>query len=336
MSYSFIRPLSRGWQEMSKQLFQPFDIGRWLSLGFTAWLALLTDSCGSSGSSYSPPGGGGSSDGTSTQVSWPETGELVETGRQWMETAKGFLMEYWWAFLAVAFVILLLFAFWLLLLWISSRGKLMFVDNVVSRRAEVVAPWKQHRELGDSLFGFRLLFGLATVGVGMILLSGLGYILYTALSTGDWSSPMVWGLGALLGLITMALSLSTAYLLFFLNAFVVPIMHRKNLRTMAAWGEFATIFRANPVAFLVVGLLTFFVFLAVGVAIFVFGIATCCVGFLLLAIPYVGTVLLLPLHVTYRAFTVEFLAQFDPEIGLSLDPEPPPPPPPGDEMSAVA
>ncbi len=335
MSYSFTRPLSRGWQEMSKQLFQPFDIGRWLSLGFTAWLALLTDSCGSSGSSFSPPGGGGTSEGPSAQATWPETGELVETGRQWLATAKDFFVEYWWAFVAVAFGILLLFAFWLLLLWVSSRGKLMFVDNVVFRRAEVVAPWKQQRELGDSLFGFRLLFGLATAGVGILLLGGLGYILYTASSTGDWSSPLVWGLGALLGLVTLGLSLFTAYLLFFLDAFVVPIMHRKNLRTMAAWGEFSAIFRANPLPFLLVGLLTFLAFLAVGVAIFVFGIATCCVGFLFLLIPYVSTVLLLPLHVTYRAFTVEFLAQFDPEIGLTPD-SVPPPPPPGDEMAALA
>jgi len=30
------------------------------------------------------------------------------------------------------------------------------------------------------------------------------------------------------------------------------------------------------------------------------------------ALPYVGTVIMLPIWVTYRLFSVEFLAQFDP------------------------
>ncbi len=48
----------------------------------------------------------------------------------------------------------------------------------------------------------------------------------------------------------------------------------------------------------------------------VFGFATCCLGFLLLAIPYVGTVLLLPLLVAYRYLSLEFLAQFDPSLDV--------------------
>ncbi len=39
---------------------------------------------------------------------------------------------------------------------------------------------------------------------------------------------------------------------------------------------------------------------------------TCCI----VALPYVGTVILLPLYVTYRLFSVEFLAQFDPGFDL--------------------
>jgi len=33
-------------------------------------------------------------------------------------------------------------------------------------------------------------------------------------------------------------------------------------------------------------------------------------------LPYVGTVILLPFYVTYRLFSVEFLAQFDPGFDL--------------------
>jgi hypothetical protein len=42
----------------------------------------------------------------------------------------------------------------------------------------------------------------------------------------------------------------------------------------------------------------------------VIGLFTCCAGFLLLAIPYVNAVILLPVSYTFRAFSLEFLAQF--------------------------
>ena len=56
------------------------------------------------------------------------------------------------------------------------------------------------------------------------------------------------------------------------------------------------------------------------------GLLTCCVGLLLVALPYVGTVILLPFLVTYRAFSLEFLAQFD--AGFAILPDQPAPPPP--------
>jgi|GEM_PF-5006444 hypothetical protein len=37
----------------------------------------------------------------------------------------------------------------------------------------------------------------------------------------------------------------------------------------------------------------------------------------LLALPSVGTVVLLPVHVTYRLFSLAFLAQFDPGLDLA-------------------
>jgi hypothetical protein len=39
-------------------------------------------------------------------------------------------------------------------------------------------------------------------------------------------------------------------------------------------------------------------------------VLTCCI----VVLPYVGTVILLPFYVTYRIFSLEFLAQFDPDF----------------------
>ena len=46
------------------------------------------------------------------------------------------------------------------------------------------------------------------------------------------------------------------------------------------------------------------------------------IAFLLLMVPYIGTVVLLPLIVTYRAFTVAFLGQLEPGVGLDPETEP--------------
>ena len=57
MAISYSGPLSKAWARMKKALFQPFNINKWFRVGFTAWLAGLTD-CSGSGS-----GGSGNNSG---------------------------------------------------------------------------------------------------------------------------------------------------------------------------------------------------------------------------------------------------------------------------------
>lgn len=332
MGYSLTEPLSKGWQEMQRQLFQPFDLGRWMTLGFSAWLATLIDSCGTGGS-LNPGGSGDFSDLKSDTASWPEPEEIWEQTQPMLARAMNWLTEYWWVPLAVGVSISIILVVWLVLLWISSRGKLIFVDNVVHNRAEVIAPWKHLRDLGNSLLVFRLLFALISTGVGILVISGCIYFFYAGFTTGNWGSPLLLTLGVSLGLTIPALIVTSAYISFFLNAFVVPIMHRHQIRVGAAWSHFFAIFKQNVLAFLAAGLLVALLFFTVGIIIVVFGFSTCCVGFLILAIPYLGTVFLLPLLVTYRAFTVEFLAQFDPD--LSFPPRDLPPLPEALEEAAA-
>jgi hypothetical protein len=59
-------------------------------------------------------------------------------------------------------------------------------------------------------------------------------------------------------------------------------------------------------------------------AMIMFGLFTCLLGFALLLIPYIGTVITLPIWYTLRAFSLEFLAQF----GLEYDLFPPATAPP--------
>ncbi len=75
------------------------------------------------------------------------------------------------------------------------------------------------------------------------------------------------------------------------------------------------------------------------------GLLTCCVGLLLLAIPYVGTVLTLPLPVFVRYLDLEWLGQFGPGFAVlgpdggpagGPEPEPAGPPPAGPDDAPAA
>ena len=74
--------------------------------------------------------------------------------------------------------------------------------------------------------------------------------------------------------------------------------------------------RNNVFQFLLYGIFILFLWLVAAAVIVVFGLVTCCIGFLILIIPYIGTVLLLPVYYTFRALSVEFLEQFGDDYKL--------------------
>ncbi|MBT8211854.1 MAG: hypothetical protein KJN71_01780 [Acidimicrobiia bacterium] len=317
---------SEAWERMKTILFRPFDIGKWFALGFTAWLAGLTGT-----------GGGGSS--SSWNVDGPS--DAPEDLDGVAESVHSVLREAWerssewivdnplWVLAGVLGCGLLL-ALFLVILWVSSRGKFMFLDNVVHDRAEVVAPWKRYRRPANSHFFFQLAFVLAVIVVvlgSIVALLGLGAAAWTTDVEGPFSCLLL-VIGAPVLLLVI---LTVAYVQFFLDAFVVPLMHRYDLPVLTAWSRFGEILRRHPGTLLLSGLFLFVLALAVGVAILVSGLLTCCVGFLFLMIPYIGTVLILPVPVTYRAFTVALLDQIDPGYFPQESPAPteaPPPAPP--------
>ncbi|MDH3522777.1 MAG: hypothetical protein OES32_04260 [Acidobacteriota bacterium] len=299
---SLTAPLARGWDRMVQMLFRPFDLAKWLVVGFAAWLAGLADG-GNYGGSYGP-----GSDGDAG-MSREKIVEDARAGWEWLlahELVAGL----------IAAGCLLLLVLVLVVLWVSSRGKFVFLDNVVHDRAEIAAPWTRFRRLGNSLFFFRLVAGLVCIPVALGL-AGLGA--WLALRPGGWAHEE--GVAAIAGIAgTAALAavavVAALYLFFFLNAYVVPLMHRHDLGVLAAWRRFLDLAWGHWGSLVLSGLFVFVLYALAFSAIVVTGFMTCCLGFLLLALPYVGTVLLLPLIVTYRAFTVEFIAQLDPELGL--------------------
>lgn len=304
MYISYTQPLQRAWDHMVRMLFRPFDFTTWLILGFSAWLASLASS--GTGGSF----GNFDSDWQRHRF---EGGEVAETVRHSWE----YLLDHSWLLSLIVGGFVLVVVLIVLVTWISSRGKFVFLDNVVRQRHEITEPWKRFRRLGDSLFWFRLLLGLAQLSFGLVL--GWGAILLFLTGFGTFGRPEGAVLGTLIGLWVMLLVLFavfSAFVAFFLDAFVVPIMYRFELTTMEAWKYFLPLLSSHAGSFVLCALFVLGLAIAVMLGVAVVGFVTCCIGFLVLAIPYVGTVILLPISVTYRAFTVEWLGQLHPDLDL--------------------
>jgi hypothetical protein len=309
MDLSYVSPLRRAWARMKGILFSPFDLGKWLVIGFSAWLARLA--------------GGGGGGGTRLNLNRDHTVSLHV--RQALRGAWESLRAHphWLALIIVGAAVVAVIG--LVLLWISSRGKFIFLDNVVHDRAKIAEPWRQFAGRGDSLFLWRLGFlfacGLAFAALGTVAVVAAG-----GFSGFGFGSVRATTITVLAALGVFVLGLACAYVSLFLDSFVVPLMYKEGTGAVEAWRRLVPWIELHLGGFLLYGLFVLGLVVAVGVGVIVVGLMTCCVGLLLVVLPYVGTVILLPFLVTYRAFSLEFLAQLD--AGFAILPEEAVPPSP--------
>ncbi len=295
MQISFVEPLSRAWERMRRMLFAPFELARWLVLGFAAWLAGLASS------DWGTKLAGNAPDSIDEHELVPfKFGELTDSITDHLVWLPLILL----AVLVVAAILIAL-------LWVSSRGKLVFLDNVVHERAAIVEPWKRLGKLGDSLFWWRL--GFAVIVLGLVL-AVLAVILLPAAAASVADTLRGLSIAAiLLGALALATVAVVALLtLLLLESFVVPLMYRFDLTATAAWRTLLPWLKRYPGWFLAYAVVLFLAAIAFQVVILVLCLFTCCIVLL----PYVGTVMLLPVWVLYRAYSVEFLAQFHPDFDL--------------------
>jgi hypothetical protein len=289
MNLSVTAPLERALSRTREVLFEPFDLSKWLKLGFCAFLAHLADSSGG---------------GVGGQTSWQQDGSRQS------ERAMDWVRDNWIlvSTLGVA-VLLVILTVAVLVLWLQGRGRFMFLDGVVCNRGAVVEPWHAYRTEGQSAF----LFKLATSSIGF-LASALAVAAGVGLAWADinaerfgaaaWAGALVGG-GLLVVLVALFLLIEMM-----LADFVVPAMYARRIRVMEGWRVVRRELLAEhgEEVFLYV-----LVKIAIKLASFVLVVglvcATLCVTACLLVIPYVGTVLLLPLFVFNRCYSIYFLEQ---------------------------
>ncbi len=312
MSFGYSRPMNDAWQRMKALLFQPFDLGRWFVLGFSAWLASFIE------------GGSGNGGGSGIQNSLEDDAftNLSDLPREIWHNTTDLMADPWIASLIVTGLVVGV-ALTILVMWLGSRGQFMFLDNLVHRRSEVSRPWREFADLGNSLFVWQVvftvivLFVLAIVAVPIAI--GIG-----GLAAADFPAAVAIPFFVAAGTLGFVLFATLIYVDFFLLHIIVPIMYRRRCSTSEAWRIFGATFREHPGTFVLYGLLVLVLSIAGGFFFFALGLVTCCVGLLLMALPYIGTVITLPFATFMRYLDLEFLGQIGPEW-RTLDPLPEPP-----------
>jgi hypothetical protein len=309
----FTRAFCSAWERMLVILFRPFDFVRWLTIGFSAFLAgLLTGGNGFNGSFNAP---------TSSNFSPPNQATLQHSAHQAM-TALSVLQTGMFAFLALTIFVVGL-AISLLMYWLGARGQFLLLDNIVRNRAAIAEPWTRYARQANRVFFFQLLCLAAGMAVMLVLgipalLTGIFGLAYHA-----WPKDAAIGVLITLGAVYFAVSLLFFCFIFLFQEWGIPLIFRHDLTLRAAMAETWGIVRRWP------GPIALFLLLRVALALafFVCSVIVCCATCCVAGLPYIGTVVLLPALVYLKCFSLDCLAQLGPEYDIWTVDVPPVPAP---------
>ena len=279
---SVIDPITPAWNHMMRILFKPFAFKKWLLLGFCAFLS----QCGEAGGS------------NITNISYFRTsnsniGEWVEANTMLFVTL-------------ICASILVIFIFVCFILWLASRGKFMLIDGIVKNRGAVSEPWNDYKKEGNSLCLLSIFIWIVYVVVFVIIVGLSLLIAMPDIQNGSFQTAGL--LAVLFGSLTFILYIfASIAITFFLNVFVLPTMYLKRIKATEAfklaWTQFCKdrMWKST---------LLFLMMLMLGIGastIGFFGIlATCCLG----ALPYVNSVLFLPITLFFACYSLCYLQQF--------------------------
>jgi len=295
-----MKPFEDGYTIMKSMLFQPFDLTKWFVIGFAAFIA------GHFSAGGFPP------------LNFPGAQAHRRTDGSGLDVHQ--YGPFFWAMTAGVFLVVLIFIF--VFLWIRARGTFVFTDCIVRNRAAIREPWREYRREGNSLF----LFLFAAGAIVCLVISGLLVIGFIVASVFHFSADDHVFVLIVLGAFVFVIYMSVVIAFSVISYFMPMVMYRQRCRSMEAFHIVIGLMWRDPGAFTLFGL--FGILLVIGFAITASMVtcATCCVA----ALPYIGTVILLPAFIWLRSFGLLFFRQFGPDCDVwgGADPFSPAPPPP--------
>ena len=279
------KPFGEAFELMKRILFQQFDFKKWFVIGFAAWLASLGSGCGGI-FNYGP------------------------NRREDVQKVNNAIGQIPQPILITGVCLLVLFVLILMVLfaWLRARGSFMFIDCIVKNRGGIAEPWREFRKAGNSYFLFSLL-------VGFILLIFAGVLslplVFPAIRDGNFlRTHDVYLISVIVAWVLLMILLVLAWSL--IGSFMVPIMYRQRCRASEAFIVVTRLIAAHPGEILLYCLFWLVLALATAIVVCLATCATCCIA----AVPYIGTVILLPVFVLLHSFSLLFLRQFGPDYDV--------------------
>ena len=283
-----LAPFSEAVELTKRILFQPFDLAKWMTIGFAAFLAGLAD-----GTRFNPA------------FNLPDLSGRTESQNVELEAVRS-QIDAWMVGGIIAVVVVVALALMVLFMWIGSRGRFMFVDCIVHNRGAIEHPWREYRREANSLFFWSLVIsGISLVLVALCALPiALPYL--TGGEIGEFG-PLT-----IIYIITVVVFFVLAGGAIALIAwFMVPVMYRQRCNALTAFKAVIGLILREPAPFILYVIFGIVVLIGGSMLSCLVTCLTCCIALL----PYIGTVILLPLYVFYYAWGLLFLRQF----GLEYD-----------------
>lgn len=296
----------------SRYLFKPFRFERWVVMGLLSFLMMCAGDGGSGGGmNYQGRGGGGDH----SKFGGGNPPDLQEA----LAKATGWLHDHA-ALIGLLVLVVLGFALVLIVLgtWLGSRAGFVYLDNLRHDRHDLTRPWSEFADQAGSYFRWRLALSMGGFLLFVAISIPPALALWNLISSErnpDWKAFAGGAVAMLLLWLGACLLLAFAgsLLRFFLFDFVQPIQALRRCAVGPAAAEAWALIRANFGAVCLFIVLKFITAIGIGLLLTMLGLATCCVGFILMAIPVAGQALLQPVFVFKRALTLHFLEQFGPD-----------------------
>lgn len=320
------------WQRMKDILFHPFNLGKWFTLGFCAWVISLGGQNGGGINFSSNLKNYNRASGNSTATFWAHMDQILngDDGTFVSRTAETFNIPPMAIVILVCIVIaiiLLTFALIILFTWLRFRFEFIFLDNLVFNRTNITAPWKKFKCYANSVLGYYWLIVAALTIINLFLivpfLIGGWQWMKRCAAAHDFTMPTGGEIGILIFLPLIFILLNLAFYLwhFFMVNFQIPLMYRKQMlfkeSTVLLW----RLINENPKTFAKFWLFCVLVDIVFFLALSLGSLLTCCLLFILIAIPVVNMTVLMPYLAFKRYFGVDLLAAIAPELSPYPVPE---------------
>jgi hypothetical protein len=279
--------------EHTRRRLFPFRFERWLALGLLAFL----DQCGRQGGVNFPSGGGNSGGGASA----PDLSQITE----WISAHTGLLIA------LVAGGLVLVVALSALVAWLNARGIFMYLDAVVSGRADIGRPWREHAQRANSLFVWNFTLSMGLLGV-LLALFGMVAAVVLGGSRDDLVARALWTVVLALA-VFLPLALLVQLALLALRDFVAPLQllgHETRAAVDLVW----QLIKTHPGAFGLFVLLKIAFSLAAALVVLIGCCLTCCLAL----IPVISQAVFQPLWYFERAWSLFLLRQLGHDVFASL------------------